>query len=113
MSDYQGAPAYRERSRRRVRYRLSTWQQLVQVAIVAFGAVAMAAALILLLGVLMSLVGCTSLTASEQRDMEAQARGCYCKGVNCKAITSAAGQAAIQAASETSSRATQINQLTR
>lgn len=81
MSDYQVEPAYRERNRRRVRYRLSTWQQLVQVAIVAFGAVAMAAALILLLGVLMSLVG------------------------------SAAGQAAVQAASETSSRATQINQL--
>lgn len=110
MSDYQGTPVYRERHRRRTRYRLSRFTEAIAVIL---SAVVAAMTVLAAVGLLLLLPGCTTLTTSEQRELEAQARGCYCKGLGCRAITSASGRAAAQAAGETSSRATQINQLTR
>lgn len=91
------APSIRDRNiRRRLRY----WWLASRWIEYAIGVVIVILALVSLSFMAVILGGCTTLTAEQQREMAAQAKGCYCAGRECKEIKSAAGQAAVAAAGE-------------
>ena len=95
MSDYETTPVYRERKRRR---KVGLLEQAARIFSVVLGAMVLAFALLTLVGLVLMLAGCTTLTAEQQRELALQAKGCYCTGTGCDEIKSAAGQAAVAAA---------------
>ena len=96
MSDYETTPTYRIR---RMRHQRTALQTAARVALVAVMSLLTAAALISIFALMLFLLaGCTTLSYEQQRELAAQARGCYCAGKGCEEVKSAAGQAAIAAA---------------